>query len=193
MKTELGKTKTKQYNTSSDVSCTAAQMPRLVGLAYASKLYRNVKSLQEGYRKFSNNGNEIGWGTIGNASTSEGHFFEAINASGVLQIPMVTSVWDDEYGISVHAKYQTTKENISEVLKGFQRDSNNDGLEILTVNGWDYVQLIDTYNKAADIARKEHVPVLIHVQELTQPQGHSSSGSHERYKSKKRPRMGGCI
>ena len=180
------KDQTKQYNTSSDVSCTAAQMPRLVGLAYASKLYRNVKSLQEGYRKFSNNGNEIGWGTIGNASTSEGHFFEAINASGVLQIPMVTSVWDDEYGISVHAKYQTTKENISEVLKGFQRDSNNDGLEILTVNGWDYVQLIDTYNKAADIARKEHVPVLIHVQELTQPQGHSSSGSHERYKSKKR-------
>lgn len=180
------KDQTKQYNTSSDVSCTAAQMPRLVGLAYASKLYRNVKSLQEGYAKFSNNGNEIGWGTIGNASTSEGHFFEAINASGVLQIPMVTSVWDDEYGISVHAKYQTTKENISEVLKGFQRDSNNDGLEILTVNGWDYVQLIDTYNKAADIARKEHVPVLIHVQELTQPQGHSSSGSHERYKSKKR-------
>lgn len=180
------KDQTKQYNTSSDVSCTAAQMPRLVGLAYASKLYRNVKTLQKGYSKFSNNGNEIGWGTIGNASTSEGHFFEAINASGVLQIPMVTSVWDDEYGISVHAKYQTTKENISEVLKGFQRDPNNNGLEILTVNGWDYVQLIDTYNKAAEIARNEHVPVLIHVQELTQPQGHSSSGSHERYKSKER-------
>ncbi len=180
------KNQTQQYNTSSDVSCTAAQMPRLVGLAYASKLYRNVKSLQTGFSNFSNNGNEIGWGTIGNASTSEGHFFEAINASGVLQIPMITSVWDDEYGISVHAKYQTTKENISEVLKGFQRDPKNNGLEILTVNGWDYVQLIDTYNKAAEIARKEHVPVLVHVQELTQPQGHSSSGSHERYKSKDR-------
>jgi TPP-dependent pyruvate/acetoin dehydrogenase alpha subunit len=116
------KDQTKQYSTSSDVSCTAAQMPRLVGLAYASKLYRNVDSLKSGYEKFSKNGNEIGWGTIENASTSEGHFFEAINASGVLQIPMVTSVWDDEYGISVHAKYQTTKENISEILQGFQRD-----------------------------------------------------------------------
>ena len=177
---------TEQYNTSSDVSCTAAQMPRLVGLAYASKLYRNVASLQKGFENFSIKGNEIGWGTIGNASTSEGHFFEAINASGVLQIPMVTSIWDDEYGISVHAKYQTTKENISEVLKGFQRDPKNKGLEILRVNGWDYVQLMDTYRKAAEIARKEHVPVLIHVQELTQPQGHSSSGSHERYKSSER-------
>ncbi|WP_152287960.1 alpha-ketoacid dehydrogenase subunit alpha/beta [Flavicella marina] len=180
------KDQTKQYNTSSDVSCTAAQMPRLVGLAYASKLYRNVECLKIGYEKFSSNGNEIGWGTIGNASTSEGHFFEAINASGVLQIPMITSVWDDEYGISVHAKYQTTKENISEVLKGFQRDKKNKGLEIMRVNGWDYVQLIDTYSKAAETSRKEHVPVLIHVQELTQPQGHSSSGSHERYKSKER-------
>jgi pyruvate/2-oxoglutarate/acetoin dehydrogenase E1 component/TPP-dependent pyruvate/acetoin dehydrogenase alpha subunit len=180
------KDQTKQYNTSSDVSCTAAQMPRLVGLAYASKLYRNVESLKTGYSKFSDNGNEIGWGTIGNASTSEGHFFEAINASGVLQIPMITSIWDDEYGISVHAKYQTTKENISEVLKGFQRDKKNDGLEILRVNGWDYVKLIDTYSKAAEVSRKGHVPVLIHVQELTQPQGHSSSGSHERYKSKER-------
>ena len=177
---------TEQYNTSSDVSCTAAQMPRLVGLAYASKLYRNVASLQKGFDNFSIKGNEIGWGTIGNASTSEGHFFEAINASGVLQIPMVTSIWDDEYGISVHAKYQTTKENISEVLKGFQRDPKNKGLEILRVNGWDYVQLMDTYRKAAEIARREHVPVLIHVQELTQPQGHSSSGSHERYKSSER-------
>ncbi|MEI6865384.1 thiamine pyrophosphate-dependent enzyme [Flavicella sp.] len=180
------KDQTKQYNISSDVSSTAAQMPRLVGLAYASKLYRNVKSLQTGYSKFSDKGNEIGWGTIGNASTSEGHFFEAINASGVLQIPMITSVWDDEYGISVHAKYQTTKENISEVLKGFQRDKKNKGLEILRVNGWDYVKLIDTYNRAANISRSEHVPVLIHVQELTQPQGHSSSGSHERYKTNER-------
>ena len=177
---------TEQYNTSSDVSCTAAQMPRLVGLAYASKLYRNVASLQKGFDNFSIKGNEIGWGTIGNASTSEGHFFEAINASGVLQIPMITSIWDDEYGISVHAKYQTTKENISEILKGFQRDPKNEGLEILRVNGWDYVQLMDTYRKAAEIARREHVPVLIHVQELTQPQGHSSSGSHERYKSSER-------
>jgi len=177
---------TAQYNTSSDVSCTAAQMPRLVGLAYASKLYRNVPNIQEGYGKFTDKGNEVAWGTIGNASTSEGHFFEAINAAGVLQIPMVTSVWDDEYGISVHAKYQTTKENISEILGGFQRDEANKGLEIFRVNGWDYVKLLDTYKKAAKVSREEHVPVLIHVQELTQPQGHSSSGSHERYKSEER-------
>ena len=180
------KNQLEQYNTCSDVSCTAAQMPRLVGLGYASKLYRNVSSLRSGYEKFSENGNEIGWGTIGNASTSEGHFFEAINASGVLQIPIVCSVWDDDYGISVHNKYQTTKESISLAMKGFQRDEKHKGLEIFVVNGWDYVKLMDTYKKAAQIAREEHVPVLIHVNELTQPQGHSSSGSHERYKSKER-------
>ena len=176
---------TKQYNSSSDISPTAGQMPRLLCLAQASKVYRNEKSVQ-GKNKFSNKGNEVAWGTIGNASTSEGLFFETINAAGVLQVPMVMSVWDDEYGISVHAKYQTTKESISEILKGFQREHDKDGFEIFVLNGWDYVQLVDTYQKAGKIAREEHVPVLIHVKELTQPQGHSTSGSHERYKSKER-------
>lgn len=176
---------TKQYNSSSDISPTAGQMPRLLGLAQASKIYRNEKSVHH-KTTFSNKGNEVAWGTIGNASTSEGLFFETINAAGVLQVPMVISVWDDEYGISVHAKHQTTKESISEVLKGFQRDNKKYGYEILVINGWDYVQLVDTYNKAAKIAREEHVPVLIHVKELTQPQGHSTSGSHERYKTKER-------
>ncbi len=176
---------TEQYNSSSDISPTAAQMPRLVGLAQASKVFRNQKGL-ENHTQFSVNGNEVAWGTIGNASTSEGVFFEAINAAGVLQIPMVMSVWDDEYGISVHAKHQTTKENISEILKGFQRDEHDEGYEIMIVNGWDYVQLIDTYNRASKIAREQHIPVLIHVQQLTQPQGHSTSGSHERYKSAER-------
>ncbi len=176
---------TAQKNSSSDISPTAGQMPRLLGLAQASKIYRNVSELNN-HAKFSNKGNEVAWGTIGNASTSEGLFFETINAAGVLQVPMVMSVWDDEYGISVHAKHQTTKESISEILKGFQRDKNNEGYEIFVINGWDYVQLIDTYTKAAKIAREEHVPVLIHVKELTQPQGHSTSGSHERYKSKER-------
>ena len=184
---ENGKWKnlTQQKNSSSDISPTAGQMPRLLGLAQASKIYRNVEGL-EGFTNFSNKGNEVAWGTIGNASTSEGLFFETINAAGVLQVPMVMSVWDDEYGISVHAKHQTTKESISEILKGFQKDENTNGYEIFVVNGWDYVKLVDTYNKAAEIAREKHVPVLIHVKELTQPQGHSTSGSHERYKSKDR-------
>ncbi|WP_158841544.1 alpha-ketoacid dehydrogenase subunit alpha/beta [Polaribacter sp. L3A8] len=176
---------TKQYNSSADISPTAGQMPRLLGLAQASKIYRTEKSVQH-KSNFSINGNEVAWGTIGNASTSEGLFFETINAAGVLQVPMLMSVWDDEYGISVHAKHQTTKESISEVLKGFQRDHEKNGYEIFVVNGWDYVKLVDIYNKAAKIAREEHVPVLIHVKELTQPQGHSTSGSHERYKSKDR-------
>lgn len=175
---------TSQYNSSADISPTAGQMPRLLGLAQASKIYRNVEGIDT--TKFSNEGNEIAWGTIGNASTSEGLFFETINAAGVLQVPMVISIWDDEYGISVHAKHQTTKENISEILKGFQRDENGKGYEILKVNGWDYVGLIETYQKAERIAREEHVPVMIHVVELTQPQGHSTSGSHERYKSQER-------
>ena len=181
---ENGKWKnlTQQKNSSADISPTAGQMPRLLGLAQASKIYRNVRGL-EGFTNFSNEGNEIAWGTIGNASTSEGLFFETINAAGVLQVPMVISVWDDEYGISVHARHQTTKENISEILKGFQRDDNTKGYEILTVKGWDYPGLVATYEKAAEIAREEHVPVLIHVQQLTQPQGHSTSGSHERYKN----------
>ena len=176
---------TQQKNSSADISPTAGQMPRLLGLAQASKIFRNVKGL-ETFTNFSNKGNEVAWGTIGNASTSEGLFFETINAAGVLQVPMVMSVWDDEYGISVHARHQTTKENISEILKGFQRDEDTNGYEILRVKGWDYPALVETYQKASTIARTEHVPVLIHVQELTQPQGHSTSGSHERYKSKER-------
>jgi len=175
---------TEQYNSTGDISPTAAQMPRMLGVAYASKLFREVSELEKS--KFSNNGNEISWGTIGNASTSEGLFFETINAAGVLQVPMVISVWDDDYGISVPAKFQTTKENISEILKGFQRDEKDKGFEIFVVKGWDYAKLMDVYAKAAKIAREEHVPVLIHVQDLTQPQGHSTSGSHERYKSKER-------
>ena len=172
-------------NSSADISPTAGQMPRLLGLAQASKIYRQVDGLEH-LSHLSSKGNEVAWGTIGNASTSEGLFWETINAAGVLQVPMVINVWDDEYGISVHAKHQTTKENISEILKGFQRDEKGNGYEIIRVMGWDYPALIDAYQKASDIARKEHVPVLIHVKELTQPQGHSTSGSHERYKNKER-------
>ncbi|WP_339920741.1 thiamine pyrophosphate-dependent enzyme [uncultured Flavobacterium sp.] len=172
---------TKQKNSSADISPTAGQMPRLLGLAQASKIYRQVKGIPN-KANFSNEGNEVAWGTIGNASTSEGLFFETINAAGVLQVPMIISVWDDEYGISVHAKHQTTKENISEILKGYQRNDTEKGYEILRVKGWDYTDLIATYEKASTISREQHVPVLIHVNELTQPQGHSTSGSHERYK-----------
>jgi pyruvate/2-oxoglutarate/acetoin dehydrogenase E1 component/TPP-dependent pyruvate/acetoin dehydrogenase alpha subunit len=175
---------TKQKNSSADISCTAGQMPRLLGLAQASKIYRNLKVKNSS--KFSDNGNEVAWGTIGNASTSEGVFFETINAAGVLQVPMVISIWDDDYGISVHAKHQTTKEDISKILIGFQRDKDNAGYDILKVKGWDYTALIHAYENASDIARDEHVPVIIHVTELTQPQGHSTSGSHERYKSEER-------
>lgn len=181
---DVWKNLTEQKNSSSDISPTAAQMPRLVGLAQASKIYRHVKGIAA--EKFSINGNEVAWGTIGNASTSEGVFFEAINAAGVMQIPMIMCIWDDEYGISVPAKYQTTKENISEILKGFQRTETEDGYEIITVNGWDYAALVEVFEKASEIARENHVPVLIHVKELTQPQGHSTSGSHERYKDKDR-------
>ena len=171
-------------NSSSDVSCTGSQMPRLLGLAQASKLYRNLDFKNS--ENFSNNGNEIAWGTIGNASTSEGVFFEVLNAAGVHQVPMVISIWDDDYGISVENKDQTIKEDISEALSGFKRTSLKKGFEILSVNGWNYPDLINTYQKASDIAREEHVPVIVHVKELTQPIGHSSSGSHERYKSKER-------
>ncbi|MDR6301403.1 alpha-ketoacid dehydrogenase subunit alpha/beta [Mesonia maritima] len=176
---------TEQPNSSADISPTAGQMPRLLGLAQASKIYRNVDGIIEA-NKFSVKGNEVAWGTIGNASTSEGLFWETLNAAGVMQVPMVISVWDDEYGISVPAKYQTTKENISEIVKGFQRDEDNDGYEIMVVNGWDYPSLMETYEKAGEISREKHIPVLIHVVQLTQPQGHSTSGSHERYKSKER-------
>ena len=171
-------------NHSGDISPTGSQMPRLLGLAQASKVYRNLKTHNDDL--FSKNGNEIAWGTIGNASTSEGMFFETLNAAGVMQVPMVISVWDDEYGISVSNKDQTVKESISEALKGFQRTDSAAGFEIITVKGWDYLALIDAYQFASKIARKDHVPVLVHVTELTQPLGHSSSGSQERYKSKER-------
>ena len=175
---------TDQKNHSSDISPTAGQMPRLVGLAQASKVYRalNIKDSE----KFSENGNEIAWGTIGNASTSEGLFFEAVNAAGVMQIPMVISVWDDDYGISVHNDEQTTKGSISKALEGLQRNDTEKGFEILTVKGWDYAALIETYKYAEKLARNQHVPILVHVQELTQPQGHSTSGSHQRYKTTER-------
>ena len=174
----------KQKNSASDISCTAGQIPRLLGLAQASKVYRELPIAQS--EGFSNKGNEVAWGTIGNASTSEGHFFEMINAAGVMQVPLVMSVWDDEYGISVPKEYHTTKESISEVLKGFQRNKDHKGIEIFVANGWDYPALYDIYQKAAKIAREQHTPVLVHVKELTQPQGHSTSGSHERYKSAER-------
>ncbi|PKB00479.1 pyruvate/2-oxoglutarate/acetoin dehydrogenase E1 component [Flavobacteriaceae bacterium MAR_2009_75] len=175
---------TKQKNSSADISCTAGQMPRLLGLAQASKMYRNLKNIDAS--KFSNKGNEVAWGTIGNASTSEGMFLETINAAGVLQVPMVISIWDDDYGISVPAEYHATKEDISEMLSGFKRTEEKAGFEMLKVKGWDYTALMHAYENASDIAREEHVPVIIHVNELTQPQGHSSSGSHERYKSQER-------
>lgn len=174
-----------QKNSSSDISPTGGQMPRLLGLAQASKVYKHNSDLHQ-HTQFSHQGQEVAWGTIGNASTSEGLFFETINAAGVLQVPMVISVWDDEYGISVHAKHQTTKQNISEILKGFQRDEHGEGYEIIRVKGWDYAALIEAYQKASKVAREEHVPVMIHVQEMTQPQGHSTSGSHERYKDAER-------
>lgn len=174
-----------QKNSSADISPTAGQMPRLLGLAEASKHYRQNKALKD-FKQFSHKGNEIAWGTIGNASTSEGPFFETINAAGVLQVPMVISIWDDDYGISVHSKYQTTKENISEILKGFQIEDETNGLEIIHAKAWDYVGLIEAYEKAEKIARKKHIPVIIHVTEVTQPQGHSTSGSHERYKNEQR-------
>lgn len=180
------KPQTQQYNVVSDVSPTGSQMPRTVGLAYASKLYRTLEELKQ-FTEFSNHGNEVVWATIGNASCAEGMFWEAVNAIGVLQAPAVIIIWDDEYGISVPNEYQITKSNLSEVLKGFQREGpGKPGYEIFTVKGWDYPALMETFQKAGELARTEHVPVIIHVIELTQPLGHSTSGSHERYKSKER-------
>jgi len=172
-------------NSSSDISPTAGQMPRLVGLAWASKLYRQNKDLHA-FTQFSDKGNEVAFGSIGDASTSEGVFFEAINAAGVLQIPMAISVWDDGYGISVPSKYQTTKQNISEILRGFERNEKGEGFVILRAKGWDYPGLCEMYEKGIRICREEHVPVLFHIREMTQPQGHSTSGSHERYKTPER-------
>jgi pyruvate/2-oxoglutarate/acetoin dehydrogenase E1 component/TPP-dependent pyruvate/acetoin dehydrogenase alpha subunit len=172
-------------NSSADISPTAGQMPRLLGLAYASKLYRNNPVLKH-LTTFSRNGDEIAFGTIGNASTSEGLFFETINAAGVLQVPMLVAVWDDDYGISVPAEYQTTKGDISKILSGFQRTEDEAGYEIYRVKGWDFPALCEVFVQAEQVCRKEHVPALVHVLEVTQPQGHSTSGSHERYKSKER-------
>jgi 2-oxoisovalerate dehydrogenase E1 component len=184
---EQGKIKklTEEKNSSADISPTAGQMPRLLGLAYASKLFRENAALRE-FTNLSVNGNEVAFGTIGNASTSEGMFFEALNAAGVLQVPLLMSVWDDAYGISVPAEYHTTKGSISKALAGLQRTETEKGFEILVCKGWDYLELVETYQRAERIAREEHVPVLLHVIEMTQPQGHSTSGSHERYKSKER-------
>ncbi|GAB3986941.1 alpha-ketoacid dehydrogenase subunit alpha/beta [Spirosoma daeguense] len=181
----LWRNQTELYNSVCDISPTAGQIPRSVGLAYASKLFRNNPALNH-LTNFSHNGNEIVFATIGDASTSQGMFWETMNAAAVLQVPLMMSVWDDGYGISVPVEYQTVKANISKALAGFQRDADEKGIEILTVKGWDYVALLETYQQAANICREEHVPVLVHVQDLTQPQGHSTSGSHERYKSKER-------
>lgn len=173
---------TNQYNTAADISPTAGQMPRLVGLAYASRLYRELNELKA-FTQFSRNGNEIAFGTIGNASTAEGIFWEAINAIGVLRSPAVISIWDDGYGISVTNEHQMLKGNLSELLQGFQRDEDGSGYDIYTVPGWDYAGLVDAYARASQNAREGHIPAIIHVIEVTQPQGHSTSGSHERYKS----------
>src|SRR5512135_3585165 len=181
---------TDAYNTTSDVSPTGTQMPRVVGLAYASVVYRKLKELHK-YTQFSHNGDEVTFATIGNASTAEGMFWETVNAIGVLQAPAVITVYDDGYGISVPNQFQMVKENIYAILKGFQRDDCLEedcerGFDLYQVRGWDYTALIETYQKAADVARRYHIPSLIHVTDLTQPQGHSTSGSHERYKSPER-------
>ncbi|MBM2851078.1 MAG: Pyruvate/2-oxoglutarate dehydrogenase complex, dehydrogenase component beta subunit, partial [Anaerolineales bacterium] len=174
------------YNSSADMSPTGSQMPRLVGLAYASRLYRHLHELQP-LTQFSHHGDEVAFGAIGNASCAEGVFWEAVNAVGVLMAPMVLSIWDDGYGISVTNEHQMVKQNMSELLKGFQRAPGTyDGYDIYSVRGWDYPALVETYVQATETARRDHVPALIHVVEVTQPQGHSTSGSHERYKSKER-------
>jgi pyruvate/2-oxoglutarate/acetoin dehydrogenase E1 component/TPP-dependent pyruvate/acetoin dehydrogenase alpha subunit len=180
------KRQVENFNSAADLSPTAAQMPRLVGLAYASRLYRSLDELKQ-FSSFSDNGNEVAFGTIGNASCAEGLFWETINAIGVLQSPLVMSIWDDGYGISVPNEYQVTKSNISELLAGFQREpGSTEGYDIYVVRAWDYPALVETYRQATATARAEHVPAIIHVIEATQPQGHSTSGSHERYKSTER-------
>src|SRR3972149_2107774 len=174
------------FNSSADVSPTGSQMPRLVGLAYASRLYRQLEALHP-FTQFSHHGDEIAFGTVGNAATAEGMFWEAINAIGVLRAPALISIWDDGYGISVGNELQMVKQNISELLAGFRRERKaQDGFDIYAVRGWDYPALVETYLQAADTVRREHIPAIIHVIELTQPQGHSTSGSHERYKTQKR-------
>ncbi len=172
-------------NSSCDISPTAGQMPRLLGLALASKQFRNTKELKD-HKDLSVNGNEVAFGTIGDASTSEGHFWETLNAAAVMQVPLAISIWDDGYGISVAKEYQTTKGSISEALKGFQKDENGPGILIFKAKAWNYPELVETYQKGIAVCRMEHIPVLFHIEECTQPQGHSTSGSHERYKSKER-------
>ncbi|MGD0581736.1 MAG: thiamine pyrophosphate-dependent enzyme [Bacteroidales bacterium] len=176
---------TKQKNSSADISPTAGQMPRLLGLAYASKLFRQNKELSK-YTTLSVNGNEVAFGSIGDASTSEGHFWETINAAGVLQVPMAVTVYDNGYGISVPKEYQTTKGSISDILIGFEAEKGKPGLRIFKGKGWDYPGLVKLYEEGIAICREDHIPVLFHVDDITQPQGHSTSGSHERYKSEER-------
>lgn len=176
---------TKQKNSSADISPTAGQMPRLLGLAYASKLFRHNKELHK-FTTLTKKGNEVAFGSIGDASTSEGHFWETMNAAGVLQVPMAVSVYDDGYGISVPKKYQTTKGSISEILKGFESEKDKPGIRIFKGKGWDYPGLVKMYEEGIAICRTEQTPVLFHIEEVTQPQGHSTSGSHERYKSEGR-------
>ena len=177
---------TDEYHSSADSSPTGSQMPRLLGLAYASKLYRDLEELRS-FTQFSRNGDEIAFGTIGNASCAEGVFWESLNAAGVLQVPMLVSVWDDGYGISVANELQVAKGSISELVEGFRRTpGKHDGFEIEVVRGWDYPALVETYQRVAETVRREHVPALVHVVEMTQPFGHSTSGSHERYKSAER-------
>jgi 2-oxoisovalerate dehydrogenase E1 component len=182
------KNQTESYNTSADVSPTGTQMPRTVGLAYASVLYRGLEELQE-FNQFSKNGNEVVFASIGNASVAEGMFWETVNAIGVLQAPAIITVYDDGYGISVPNKFQMVKENLYEIMRGFQRTTECDGYDLYQVRGWDYPALIETYQNAVEIAREHHVPALVHITEVTQPQGHSTSGSHERYKSPERLRF----
>ncbi|MBA3827353.1 MAG: transketolase [Taibaiella sp.] len=177
---------TRQPQSSSDISPTAGQMVRALGLAYASKCFRNIQELEQGFEKFSQNGNEVVFCTIGDASTSEGLFWETVNAAGVLQVPLAIFIWDDGYGISVPRKYQTTKNSISEALAGMKYDERKGGLDIYTVKGWDYASLVQTFQKGITRTRETHIPAIFHVQEMTQPQGHSTSGSHERYKNKER-------
>jgi 2-oxoisovalerate dehydrogenase E1 component len=172
-----------EYNSSSDISPTGGQMPRLLGLAQASKIFKHVKELHD-WVKFSDHGNEVAFGTIGDSSTSEGLFWETMNAATVLKVPLCMSVWDNGWGISVPKKHQTTKESISDALSGFDLDDKGNGMKIFRVKGWNYPELVMTYAKAAKFCREHQQPVLVHVDELTQPQGHSTSGSHERYKSK---------
>ncbi|MBL7943540.1 MAG: transketolase, partial [Flavobacteriales bacterium] len=170
-------------NSSGDISPTAGQMPRLLGLAQASKVFRHNPLLSD-WTKFSNGGNEVAFGTIGDASTSEGLFWETMNAAAVLGVPLCMSVWDDGWGISVPKKFQTVKESISAALAGFEKTTTTNGIKIFKAKGWNYPELLLTYDKAVAYARENHIPVLVHVEEITQPQGHSTSGSHERYKSK---------